>query len=117
MNDLTINERFFHLLEESQYTQKELSQHTKISEKTLSAWKRRGTDPPARYISAIAEFLSCSEHFLLTGEKEASPAPIAREKNEEQLLDLFRQLDAVEQGLILGRAAQLLYQKRQERQD
>lgn len=114
---MTINERFFHLLEESPYTQKEFSQHTKISEKTVSAWKQRGTDPPARHISAIAEFLSCSEHFLLTGEEEASPVPIAREKSEEQLLDLFRQLDEVEQSLVLGRAAQLLYQKRQGRQD
>ncbi|MDL2288295.1 helix-turn-helix domain-containing protein [Oscillospiraceae bacterium OttesenSCG-928-F05] len=67
-----INQRMFALLDQKGYSQRDFAKNTGISEKTLSAWKARGTDPSAKYISSIAEFLECDENYLLTGEQPHS---------------------------------------------
>lgn len=64
---MTINERFFHLLSESGISQKQFSQMTGISEKTISNWKTRGNNPPTEYIATICEVFGVSYSFFLTG--------------------------------------------------
>lgn len=39
-----------------------------IGTSTVSNWKNRGTDPPAKYIIPICDFLNVSPEYLLTGE-------------------------------------------------
>lgn len=58
-----------------------------------SNWKQRNTDPPAKFIVPICEYLEVSIIYLLTGcdeEKQEEPAIDDRERN---LLEHFRALD------------------------
>ena len=64
---MSINERFFNLLDERNITQKEFSQKTGIPTQTVSGWKKRKTDPPASLISSIADFFNVSCDYILTG--------------------------------------------------
>lgn len=64
---MSINERFFNLLDERNITQKEFSQKTGIPTQTVSGWKNRKTDPPAALISSIADFFNVSCDYILTG--------------------------------------------------
>lgn len=50
---------------------------------TVSSWKIRHSDPPARYIVPIAEFLGVPPLYLLTG-KPASPATSSKKKGSSQ---------------------------------
>ncbi len=51
---MRINQRVFELLSEQRHRQAELAQTLKISERNVSTWKERGTDPPAKYAVGIA---------------------------------------------------------------
>lgn len=87
---MEIWERIFELLGENKNRQRELSRATGISTKTISAWKQRKSDPSAKSISAIAEFLNVSISYLLTGKDEIS---FKLSRDEEDLIRDYRKLD------------------------
>jgi len=66
---VTINERLFTLLLEQHRKQNELARAIGVSERNISTWKERGTDPPAHLVIAIAEFFGVSVEWLLSGEE------------------------------------------------
>lgn len=131
---MTINDRFFSLLKERGITQKEFALNTGISEKTISGWKIRKTDPPASSLSSIADFFDVSVDYLVTG-KEYTPQNCAYKdgvtnrsvgshtKNQygitsnqtdeltTELLNLYSQLTPLEQKMILGKIAEIIYNK------
>lgn len=80
---MTINERFFELLKEKNYTQKQFSIKTGIPEQTISAWKKRKSDPPANLLYTIADFLNVSLDFLITGTENENKTLF--KNNEENL--------------------------------
>ena len=51
---MTINERFFKLLDEKKVSQKDFCEATGIPKQTVSGWKNRKTDPPAS-LSSLSE--------------------------------------------------------------
>ena len=53
---MTINERFFKLLDEKKVSQKDFCEATGIPKQTVSGWKNRKTDPPASLIPTIAAY-------------------------------------------------------------
>lgn len=65
---MTISQRIFYLLDTKNKKQNELSSFVGVSTSTVSAWNKRGTDPPANLIPKIAEFFEISIIYLLTGE-------------------------------------------------
>lgn len=69
---MTISQRIFFLLEKQNKKQNELSKFTGISTSTISAWNKRGTNPPADTLSTIADFFDVSLDYLITG-KEYQP--------------------------------------------
>lgn len=66
---MTINERLFALLKERGQGQNDLAAALGISQRTVSAWKNRGSDPPSNLISAISVFFGVSLEWLLTGDE------------------------------------------------
>lgn len=100
---MTISQRIFALLKEKKLKQKDLALSTGVSEQAISDWKKKGTNPSAEYISAIADFLKVSTDYLLTG-KEAETA--AHSADEEDLLALIKDL-SLEEREYLGRFMEL----------
>lgn len=66
---MTINERMFKLMDERGLHPADLCKVLGRSTSMTTTWKQRGTDPPAKYIPKIAEFLGVSIDYLLTGEE------------------------------------------------
>lgn len=80
-----------------------LCAHLNISASTVTNWKLRNTDPPAKYIIPICEFLEVSPYFLLTGEEKANSLP----NDEQELLDSYKRLPEREKQRLIGRASAL----------
>lgn len=109
---MTICERLFDELDSRNLTAYGLCQTLGINTTTTSNWKQRGTDPPAKYIVPICEYLGCSLEYLLTGQESATetrkvPSPGISRRGQE-LLSYFEQLGEYEQGVVLGEARGLL---------
>lgn len=60
----------------------------------------RNSDPPAKYIKPIADFLGVSVHYLLTGEE--APARKLTTAEEDELLELYRALPQNKQFEFIG---------------
>ncbi len=97
---MEIIERIYELLNKSDKKAYELCERLNIRTSTMSTWKARTSDPPARYMKTIADFLGVSLDYLLTG-KEA-PARKTTTVEEDELLDLFRSLPESKKYEFIG---------------
>lgn len=105
---MTINERFFELMNKKGITQKEFCQTTGIPKQTVSGWKNRKTDPPASLIVTIADYFGVTAGYMLTGEEPKYPSPDGVEEfSTKQLLSYYNALSDVEKNIILGKTAEL----------
>ena len=91
---MTIIERMFKLLEEKNRRSVDLATVLAVGTGQISTWKKRNTDPPAKYIPKICEFLDVSYEYLLTG-KEAMA-------EDAEWLSLIHQLPANAQHEFRG---------------
>ena len=57
-----------------------------------TTWKTRNTDPPAKYLTRICEYLEITVMYLLTGEQELQENVVLDER-EQNLITHFRALD------------------------
>ena len=104
---MTINERFFKLLDEKKVSQKDFCEATGIPKQTVSGWKNRKTDPPASLIPTIAAYFGITSEIKLTGKDESNQADIhLNHKTTQQLLKYFSSLSEVEKNIVLGKAAE-----------
>lgn len=62
---MSIIERIVQIIDEKHLNQNELCKKLNIRNSTFSTWKTRNTDPPAKYILLICEFLNVSVDYLL----------------------------------------------------
>lgn len=105
---MEIIERISYLLAERDKTAIELCKVLDIQTSTMSTWKTRKKDPPARYMPAIANFLCVSLDYLLTGQERPAviEQPEVQEPKlsamDEELLDLFHELPMSKQYEFMG---------------
>lgn len=108
---MTICERLFEELDRRGLTAYRLCRHLGVATSVTTGWKQRGTDPPAKYVVRICEFLGCSISYFLTGsdtepETKKSPAPGISE-NGREMLELYEKLPEREQILLIGRLQEM----------
>ena len=101
---MCIIDNILSLLSKKKVNQVDLCKHIGVSTSTMTNWKIRKTDPPARYIIPICEYLSVSPMLLLTGE-EANSNAISLD--EEELLTNYRAVNDIKKAQIRERAAVL----------
>lgn len=87
---MEIIERITQTLVEKEKMAVDLCKVLGIQTSTMSTWKTRKKDPPAKYMKTIANFLGVSLDYLMTGVE----APIRKTttSEEDELLELFRSL-------------------------
>ncbi len=96
---MTISQRIFELLKKNNKKQKELAESIGLSTSAISDWKKKGTNPAAENISAIADFFNVSTDYLLTGEEKSKEY---LRDDEQKLLKMYNLLMEIEKGEILG---------------
>lgn len=82
---MTINDRMFTLMKTRNIKATEMANHLNINKTVISAWKNRGTNPPAEYIVQICELLKVSTKYLLTGKEDEELT-----QTEQQILNAYR---------------------------
>lgn len=97
---MEIIERIYQLLDEKEKRANALCEKLDIRTSTMSTWKARTNDPPAKYMKTIADFLGVSLDYLLTGQE----APIRKNttREEDELLELFRSLPESKKYEFIG---------------
>ncbi len=91
------------LLEKKGLKQADLCEAIGISSSTMTNWKNRGTDPPAKHIIPICEFLDISPYLLLVGVESSSSADNLS-ADERELLDIYNALSPMGRGQVKERA-------------
>ena len=107
---MSICQRIFDCMGQDKAKLRALAQNLGIAPSTVSTWKLRHTDPPARYIVAIANFLKISPLYLLTGDHQynhTTPipqnlSPTEGQENHTELCSLYDTLDRPGQIIMLA---------------
>ena len=97
---MEIIERIYEELNKSNKRAYELCEKLNIRTSTMSTWKARTNDPPAKYMKTIADFLGVSLDYLLTGQE--APVRKTTTSEEDELLELFRTLPENKKYEFLG---------------
>ena len=105
---MTICERLFEELDRQGLTAYGLCRHLDVGTNTTTSWKQRNTDPPAKYLTQICEFLSCSLEYLLTGQETEKAPALEISENGREMLAHYDQLPEREQLLLLGRLQEMV---------
>lgn len=112
---MSIIERLLLILDRKNYKMSELCTFLNINTSTMANWKTRNTDPPAKYLIPICEFLDVSLKYLLTGEEQKnSPSSSQLNENESELLNQFKTLDKEGQTSVLHTCYQEVRRMREE---
>lgn len=112
VSNLSLMSNILSLLSEKDKKQSELCAYLNINTSTMANWKTRNTDPPAKYIIPICEFLEITPYYLLTGKEKSSSPELT--VDEQTLLKYFNPLPHDTKQQLIGRA-ELLYEQMQER--
>lgn len=97
---MEIIERIYETMEKKNKHAVELCARLQIRASTMSTWKSRTSDPPAKYMKTIADFLEVSLDYLLTGQEPPTKGTASPE--EEELLTLFRSLPDSKKHEFIG---------------
>lgn len=108
---MSINEIIFKTITEKGLKQSDLAKKLNITTGQVTAWKKRGTTPPAEYLIDICKFLQISIYKLL-GEEEKELT-----SDEKQLLDNYRKCNEGNKQFILNAVAGLSNQDNKEPQE
>lgn len=97
---MEIIERIYQLFDEQNKRANALCEKLNIRTSTMSTWKSRVSDPPARYMKTIADFFNVSLDYLMTGKE----APVRKDTTpeEDELLELFRSLPEPKKYEFIG---------------
>lgn len=103
---MDIMDRIMERLKEINRTQADICNYIGINYSVFTTWKKRGTEPPTKYLVKICEFLNVSVNYLLTGEEKLETST----GKEQEMLNLFRCLPNDEQAKLIGRTELLVEQ-------
>lgn len=104
---MEIYERLFITMDEKGIPQTEIVDNlSDVTKSTVSAWKTRRTDPPARFIAPICKLLGVSVEYLLTGEVSKDSTicfpKSAIPESDVKLLEMYHKLPDNKQTEIVA---------------
>ena len=96
---MTICERMFATLDAKNLMAADLARTLGVGTSQTTSWKNRNTDPPAKYIVQIANFLDVSLEYFLTGVDTSSSKLTSLEAD---MLAMFRDLPVEKRHEFVG---------------
>ena len=96
---MTICERMFDKMKKDGKMAADLCRIIGVGTAQTTLWKQRNTDPPAKYIAQISQFLDVSLEWLLTG-VDNSKGHLSQ--IETEMLALFRELPIEKRYEFMG---------------
>lgn len=104
---MEIYERLFTTMLEKDIMQRDIFENIEGTTKsTVSSWKTRRTDPPAKLLIPLCKLLGVSVEYMLTGENSKTSSVCFPKNNIDeadlQLLEQFKQLSAEDKAEVRG---------------
>ena len=112
---MTICERLFTEMDNRGLIAAELCRILDVKSNTVTNWRQRNTDPPAKYILPICDFLGCSPEYLLTGQETKKEPALGISENGRKMLEIYLLLDKEQQAFLLGEASGMLRENEKKR--
>lgn len=103
---MSIINRIVELLKSNGTSQADLCNYINIKYNVFTTWKTRETDPPAKYLVQICEFLDITLEYLLTG-KEKNSLKGNLSNDEQELLLIYKGLSDINKAKVKERATVL----------
>ena len=103
---MSIINRIVELLKRKGASQADICNYIGIKYNVFTTWKTRGTDPPAKYLVQICDFLNITLDYLFTGQEKSSSKDKLSD-DEQEMLDLFNALSRDNKIRIKERATVL----------
>lgn len=100
---MSIINRIVNLLKKNGASQADICNYIGIKYNVFTTWKTRETDPPAKYLIQICEFLNISLEYLLTG-KEKSSLTSELSADEQELFKIYKGLSIENKARVRERA-------------
>lgn len=110
---MSIINHIVQIMDKKHLNQSDLCNKLGIRDSTFSTWKTRGTDPPAKYLLLICEYLDVSVYFLLGGEEKNATNTIecSHEKQYDettnQVSEAFSKLNFSDKAKVMSLIAEL----------
>ena len=98
----SICDRTYSLLAQKHLTAVGMSNVLGINPANATQWQRRQTDPPAKYIMQIADYLGVSPIYLLTGEEQLQDFATTITEEESRIIKKYRALDEDGKDAVRG---------------
>ena len=106
---MVISERIFQIMEEKHISQTALSERTGISQRTISDWKRKKTNPTLEKVIPLCRALGISPTYLLTGEEDPAAYVIrpagtqsGLQEDEQLVVDYYNGLSEVKKKRLVA---------------
>ncbi len=99
VTEMSISERMFYTLDQKGKLAADLCKVLKVGTSQTTSWKNRKTDPPAKYLVKICNFLDVSLEYLLTGVDNSAGHLSSL---ETEMLTTFRALPKTAQHEFVG---------------
>ncbi len=106
---MTICQRMFKLLDDKGKSAYGLCKKIGVGTGVMTGWKKRNTDPPAKFLKPISDYLEISIEYLCTGE-ETESNDFTLTDGEKRVIEKYRQLD--EDGMDVVRGILIQEQRR-----
>ena len=113
---MSVINRIIVLLNEKGLKQTDLCSFLEINTSTFTTWKNRDTDPPAKYILRICEFMGVTPYQLLSDELNEMGS-ISLDDDEKLLLSYYKDLSEKDKGIIIGEVKMLATKNDENRKD
>lgn len=103
---MSIIERITQIMDTKNLNQSDLCKILGIKDSTFSTWKTRGTDPPAKYILLICEYLGVSVDYLLgrTNTPSSVQPLTSQDQITTEMLKAFEKLSFKDKIAVLNYA-------------
>lgn len=104
------------IMEEKGITQKQLTDHLKISKSAYTDWKSGKNKSFMKHLDKIAVFLNVSVEELISVEKKEQATPTEQPVDEidKEILELTADMTEEEKNSVLGYAARLVAKHKKE---